>query len=140
MVGYDAVTLMSNMALARHCARRSGQPYHIIDRSGTLEVVRTITPMDLVVVRNITGPRNVMEMIETSCEAKAEITRAMPYIQRATAIIRQKHNDVEAEEVAASLMEHVFFLAQDERATRIGIVEANKKQTLFTRIFGRFTY
>ena len=133
-MSYTAQEMTSAMRSAQSLSRRIGASTNIIDRAGKLDVVKTVTSLDKVVVRSVTAPRRTSLMIETGCEAEQELFSAMPYMQRAAALISQKHPDpIEADEVAACLL-NTYCTWHDEEP---GSTFRDDRKNLFTRMFGR---
>jgi hypothetical protein len=136
----DADTLIMYIASARKCATRHRTTYHLIKDGEKLRLVEHIAPSDVVVVRDIKGPRATQKLISTECESKREIDLAMPYLRRAAEIIRMKHSiELEVEELGADLIEHMFNL-ESFQDIKNGIFANPKKRGLFARIFGRVPY
>jgi hypothetical protein len=130
-MAYDARVLLSHLASARRCARKTQTPYHLIDQAGELHAVRTVAPSDKVVVANITAPRITAKMIEVSVEAEAEMRKAMVHITRAMELVQA--SDTDHNEVFADLLYTAESWKDEARP-------AGAKRSFFARIFGGVAY
>lgn len=129
-MSYDAEEITNAMSLAQSLSRRIGVSVNIIDRGGKLEVVQTTTSSDKVVVQNITAPRHTRALIGACCEAGEEIERALPFIERAAALIKAKQGtNIEADEIVADLLRGA--------CDWVDAKQPPSGKRPFTKIFGR---